>query len=368
MSADRSQNQDPPVNPVPPSGWTCSLHALAVLSISDHWTRYITRPEGLDRPLVGILLGKTVGEGHVEVWASFEVGVCSEGEVRVQESALNARRSQFYQVYPDWEAVGWYELGGGKDQEDNQKRGMEGMVRMNELKKQMHELLDDPLHLHLPLGLPIPDSGDTKTTSSGWTDLSERIRQSMWGYPDLRVLTERGDVSAGKQEASEGRVKAQPVEVKMVMSGVEKIAVDDVMMRAHPARRVKEADGPRGSGKEEEETESAVVEGLKQQKSALEALGRNIRLLASFVEDIHFRQDGGSSEVSGKEAALLWDIASIAHLDPPLPSSLSPTSPLCVCDTNMGALSPSRSFPNCITSSRKGGENETRSWSSEPSS
>lgn len=54
----------------------------------------MARSENMNRPLLGILMGKVMGEGRVEVWTSFEVRTDSENDPQAQENALIAREQQ----------------------------------------------------------------------------------------------------------------------------------------------------------------------------------------------------------------------------------------------------------------------------------
>lgn len=200
--------------------------------------------------------------------------------------------------------------------------GSKGLIRMNRLIRQMHRLMDNPVHLYLPQGLPLPSPTSERDSKDSliWMDLGERIQRSMWIYPELRMVHPQEEGFLVEEADTLTQIKAQRVELNVVMKGAEKIAVDDVMTRAYPARRIQESHGPGGEGEGEEDermTESTVVEGLRQQQGALKALSRDIHLLTSFVQDIQSRQkEGKVSEMTEQEEAILWDIASIAHLEP----------------------------------------------------
>ncbi|PIO72592.1 Mov34/MPN/PAD-1 family protein [Teladorsagia circumcincta] len=87
----------------------CSLHPLVIINISEHWTRM--RAQSRDKTaqkVFGAVLGK-VDEGHVEMVNSFELRMFMlDGHCRFNEEFLRQRLSQYKEVFPELEAVGWY--------------------------------------------------------------------------------------------------------------------------------------------------------------------------------------------------------------------------------------------------------------------
>ncbi|KAK6031044.1 Mov34/MPN/PAD-1 family protein, partial [Ostertagia ostertagi] len=97
----------------------CSLHPLVIINISEHWTRM--RAQSRDKTaqkVFGAVLGK-VDEGHVEMVNSFELRMFTlDGHCRFNEEFLRQRLSQYKEVFPELEAVGWYCTGSDDLEQD----------------------------------------------------------------------------------------------------------------------------------------------------------------------------------------------------------------------------------------------------------
>eukprot|EP00753_Platysulcus_tardus_P005557 PLAT13466.1.p1 GENE.PLAT13466.1~~PLAT13466.1.p1 ORF type:complete len:307 (+),score=125.52 PLAT13466.1:531-1451(+) len=108
------------------------LHPLVIINVSDHYTRALVQSkraakgegEGDSKTaevprILGALFGVQTGR-KVEVLNSFELVFSRDGEGKVQLDAdyLEAKRSQFSQVFPAYELLGWYSAGEEVAEED----------------------------------------------------------------------------------------------------------------------------------------------------------------------------------------------------------------------------------------------------------
>jgi COP9 signalosome complex subunit 6 len=124
-----------------------SLHALVVVSISDHYTRSRVR-SGADR-VFGMLLGIQQGR-KVEIFSSFECAVNPEGQLDAEY--LEARKNAAKIVMPKYEVMGWYAT--GKDLSQTEKVMYEQVLPLNE--SPLLLLLDvnpDPSAREIPMTL-----------------------------------------------------------------------------------------------------------------------------------------------------------------------------------------------------------------------
>eukprot|EP00761_Pharyngomonas_kirbyi_P013253 gb/GECH01013280.1/.p1 GENE.gb/GECH01013280.1/~~gb/GECH01013280.1/.p1 ORF type:complete len:312 (+),score=78.34 gb/GECH01013280.1/:1-936(+) len=99
------------------SGLKIYLHPLVILNISDHHTRVKMR-DGLggtkDKDgyrIVGILLGTQDGP-NIHLRTSFEVpSVIEDGTIKMETEYIEKKSSQYKEVFPDYEILGWYSTG-----------------------------------------------------------------------------------------------------------------------------------------------------------------------------------------------------------------------------------------------------------------
>ncbi|WOO83447.1 putative phospholipasec [Vanrija pseudolonga] len=95
------------------SGLSVNLHPLAILNISDHYTRSTITSSDSSLKLIGALLGSQTGR-EVSVVNSFELIYTLDsdgGTPKVDEEFLAMRKDQFNQVFPTQSIVGWYTVG-----------------------------------------------------------------------------------------------------------------------------------------------------------------------------------------------------------------------------------------------------------------
>jgi len=100
------------------------LHPLVVMSIADHYTRDNVQANR-DR-VYGVLFGTQEGR-EVQIIESFEVAQAQEGSEGADETMglrmanLEADMELFKEVYPKYECLGWYTMGGEPTPEDAQR-------------------------------------------------------------------------------------------------------------------------------------------------------------------------------------------------------------------------------------------------------
>ncbi|CUG93453.1 COP9 signalosome complex subunit 6-like, putative [Bodo saltans] len=91
-----------------------AVHPLAIMSMSDHWTRSSSIPQSHadNGGVLGILLGHLL-DGKLSVVASFEVLVdrqC-ESHVSIDEEKVREHVERLQEVYQGVDVVGWYTFG-----------------------------------------------------------------------------------------------------------------------------------------------------------------------------------------------------------------------------------------------------------------
>jgi COP9 signalosome complex subunit 6 len=90
------------------------LHPLAVMNISDHFTRsrYMTAKDKLSSMrVVGALLGRQQGR-VMEIVNTVEVDFKnvpeSEGAIKIDERFCMERLEAYKKIFPDLDCIGWY--------------------------------------------------------------------------------------------------------------------------------------------------------------------------------------------------------------------------------------------------------------------
>ncbi|RWS21551.1 COP9 signalosome complex subunit 6-like protein [Leptotrombidium deliense] len=87
-----------------------SLHPLVIMNISEHWTR-IKAQEGAPQQVIGALIGKQKGR-NIEIMNSFELLFERINEdIIIDRQYYSQKESQFKQVFPDLDFLGWYTTG-----------------------------------------------------------------------------------------------------------------------------------------------------------------------------------------------------------------------------------------------------------------
>ncbi|KAJ3323519.1 hypothetical protein HDV06_001796 [Boothiomyces sp. JEL0866] len=95
------------------STFEIKLHPLAILNISDHYTR-ISLQSKVER-VIGAILGVQNGR-EIEIMNSFEIPLSDK---IVDKAYLIQKQEQYKQVFPKLEFLGWYSSGGELDETDN---------------------------------------------------------------------------------------------------------------------------------------------------------------------------------------------------------------------------------------------------------
>lgn len=124
-----------------------SLHPLVIMNVSEHWTRIRAQETGSDQ-VVGALIGRQNGR-NIEIMNSFELSFDRiENDLILDREYYSTKESQFKQVFPELDFLGWYSSGEAPNESDMK------------LHKQVIEINESPLFLKLnPMtrhtGLPI---------------------------------------------------------------------------------------------------------------------------------------------------------------------------------------------------------------------
>ncbi|RWS08983.1 COP9 signalosome complex subunit 6-like protein [Dinothrombium tinctorium] len=97
-----------------------SLHPLVIMNVSEHWTR-IKAQEGSPQQVIGALIGKQKGR-NIEIMNSFElVFERMNDDIIVDRQYYLQKESQFKQVFPDLDFLGWYTTGETQPKESDIK-------------------------------------------------------------------------------------------------------------------------------------------------------------------------------------------------------------------------------------------------------
>jgi COP9 signalosome complex subunit 6 len=102
-------------------GSQIALHPLVILNISDHYTRQKAQTrQGPIKKVAGCIVGLTETR-RVEIANSFEVPLVEgeHGGVVMDLNFLRKKVTQFKQVFPQYEVLGWYSTGSGQPSPDD---------------------------------------------------------------------------------------------------------------------------------------------------------------------------------------------------------------------------------------------------------
>ncbi|KAJ3274321.1 hypothetical protein HDV01_003165 [Terramyces sp. JEL0728] len=113
------------------STFEIKLHPLAILNISDHYTRLSLQNK--DARVIGAILGTQNGR-EIEIMNSFEIPLSDK---TVDKVYMLQKQEQYKQVFPKLEFLGWYSSGSELNQVDNI------------LHKQFLDVNESPLYLKL---------------------------------------------------------------------------------------------------------------------------------------------------------------------------------------------------------------------------
>eukprot|EP01088_Endostelium_zonatum_P014081 TRINITY_DN294_c0_g3_i1.p1 TRINITY_DN294_c0_g3~~TRINITY_DN294_c0_g3_i1.p1 ORF type:complete len:313 (-),score=78.97 TRINITY_DN294_c0_g3_i1:79-1017(-) len=89
-----------------------SLHPLVILNISDHFTRQkVLAPKNSVPRVIGVLFGLQSGR-NIEITNSYELLHTEvEGATIIDIDFLNSKQSQYKEVFPNGDLLGWYSTG-----------------------------------------------------------------------------------------------------------------------------------------------------------------------------------------------------------------------------------------------------------------
>lgn len=102
------------LTPQPP---TCTaqriaVHPLAIMCMSDHWTRSLSVPRPVEGGTIGVLLGQML-DGKLSIITSFELLVdrMCESDVSIMEDKAKEHLERLQEVHAGLDVVGWYAFG-----------------------------------------------------------------------------------------------------------------------------------------------------------------------------------------------------------------------------------------------------------------
>ncbi|VDO42893.1 unnamed protein product [Haemonchus placei] len=194
----------------------CSLHPLVIINLSEHWTRM--RAQSRDKTaqkVYGAILGK-VDEGHVEMVNSFELRMFTlDGHVRFNEEFLRQRLSQYKEVFPELEAVGWYCTGQDElEQDEILLQSLFAVAIDSPLLVKLNPTIDSQAKRKVPV--KVYYSRETPLVSSGhelvevdWTLISEQSERI--GIDHIARLSQAGDDGAVSIEGKQMRAASSAV-------------------------------------------------------------------------------------------------------------------------------------------------------------
>lgn len=86
-----------------------ALHPLVIMNVAEHWTRSKAQEDRL--AVIGALIGRQKGRS-MEIMNSFELQVdVMDGTTVINRDYYEQKESQFKQVFPDLDFLGWYGIG-----------------------------------------------------------------------------------------------------------------------------------------------------------------------------------------------------------------------------------------------------------------
>ncbi|KAG0216454.1 maintenance of mitochondrial structure and function-domain-containing protein [Mortierella sp. GBAus27b] len=213
------------------SGLHIAIHPLALLNISDHYTRtVIQQPSNGPVHVIGALLGIQTGR-EVEIFNSYELlfTLQPDGAIRIHDEYFVTKQEQFRQVFPAYDFLGWYAVG-----------HKPSMVDIDVL-QQLTVYNESPLFLQLdPNEIPTPARSLPITVYESIVDIVDNQPQPMFIKAPYKVET----------------------------GEAERIAVDHV---AHAATH--------------QEGESSLIAHLSGQQNAIKMLDTRIKLLHEYLQD-----------------------------------------------------------------------------------
>ena len=95
-----------------------ALHPLVIMNVAEHWTR-LRAQEDTQRTVIGALIGRQQGRTY-EIVNSYELMFdIIDGDLILDTSFSEQKESQFKQVFPDLDFLGWYSIGDAPTEADH---------------------------------------------------------------------------------------------------------------------------------------------------------------------------------------------------------------------------------------------------------
>lgn len=95
-----------------------ALHPLVIMNVAEHWTR-LRAQENTQLAVIGALIGRQQGRNY-EIVNSYELIFDNiEGDLILDTSFSEQKESQFKQVFPDLDFLGWYSIGESPTEADH---------------------------------------------------------------------------------------------------------------------------------------------------------------------------------------------------------------------------------------------------------
>ncbi|POY76010.1 hypothetical protein BMF94_0733 [Rhodotorula taiwanensis] len=253
-------------------GLKVALHPLAILSISEHYTRTAIQSASQSTSstppqVVGALLGTQSGR-ELEVVNSFEL--VADPEAGLDHAYLVTRRDQFKQVFPTFDFLGWYSV------------GQQPSPRDTALHQQFLEYNESPIFLQLS-----PPSSQQLTAEE----------QSSKGDLPLAIYESVVELVAG-----EAKPTFVPVPYEVVTGEAERVAVEGV------SKPEAGADGG---------AQGNLIVALSTQRNALQMLSDRVALIVQYLDAVSRGQARRDDET----------LRMIASLAGTLPSADAKTMP-----------------------------------------
>ncbi|PWZ01369.1 Mov34-domain-containing protein [Testicularia cyperi] len=217
-----------------------SLHPLPILNISEHLVRTRLQTNNAETKVYGVLLGTQQGR-DIEIQNTFEIKVDSNSDTDlncpvVDHTFLKSRQSQYRQVFPTLDLLGWYTTGSAPASDDL------------EVHKQLASYNETPLLVQL---------------SQNVTSFQEADRNG-----ELPIKVYESVVELIHGEATSFFV---PATYRIDTGEAERIAID------HASK------AGAGSGAD---AESTVLTGIQTQHSAISKLGDRISQVLKYLESV----------------------------------------------------------------------------------
>ncbi|GAA5864757.1 hypothetical protein JCM3774_006063 [Rhodotorula dairenensis] len=224
-------------------GLKVALHPLAILSISEHYTRtaiqHAAAAHSAHSQVVGALLG-TLNGRELEVVNSFEL-VVDPADHKLDHAYLVTRRDQFKQVFPTFDFLGWYSVGPQPSPRDAL------------LHQQFLQYNESPIFLQLS-----PDS------------LSSSAAASTEGQEQDKDLPLAIYESVVELVAGEAKPTFVPVPYEVVTGEAERVAVEGV------SKPEAGADGAGAHGN--------LIVALSTQRNALQMLSDRVGVIVRYLD------------------------------------------------------------------------------------